>query len=127
MPSAILLAHIETWVAELEREVQAFEDAVDEVEQVMDEAEDRGACYSEDEQNRQQQRLCELDDALQTANHIAELVCAANATLLDAMDAAQQFMHNEHIAEPTLPLQQNSGLSSSHQAMGRSPGMAPFL
>jgi hypothetical protein len=100
MPSAILLAHIEMWVAELEREVQAFEDAVDEVEQMMDEVENPGLGGGEDERNRQQQRLRELDNALQTANSIAELVCAANATLLDAIDAAQEFVHNEHHAEP---------------------------
>src|SRR5216683_2476547 len=97
MPSAILLAHIEMWVAELEREVRAFEDAVDEVEQAMDKAEDVGACSDDHGQNRQQQRLRQLDTALQTANHIAELVSAANATLLDAIDAAQQFIHSGRI------------------------------
>src|SRR6266852_3132716 len=108
MPSAILLAHIEMWVAELEREVQAFEDAVDEVEQAMDEAEDSGACSDDNGQNRQQ-RLRQLDTALQTANHIAELVSAANATLLDAIDAAQLFIRNERIVEPVSPVQQPAG------------------
>ena len=98
MPSAILLAHIEMWVAELQREVQAFEDAVDEVEQVMDETENPGSRGGENEHNRQ--RLRELDDALQTANRIAELVCASNATLLDAIDATQQFMRNQSRNNP---------------------------
>ena len=108
MPSAILLAHIEMWVAELEREVQAFEDAVDEVEQAMDEIEDAGVCEGEDNSNRQQ-RLSELDAALQAAHRIADLVSAANATLLDAIDASQQFVHNEQHLEPaqqTQPLAQ---------------------
>src|SRR5258708_2628439 len=100
MPSAILLAHIEMWVAELQWEVRAFEDAVDEVEQVMDEVENPDSRGGEDEHNRQQQRLRELDDALQAANRIGELVCAANATLLDAIDAAQQFVRNEQHVEP---------------------------
>ena len=108
MSSAILLAHIEMWVAELEREVQAFEDAVDEVEQVMDEIEDAGAC--ENDSNRQEQRLSELDAALQAAKRAAELVSAANATLLDAIDASQQFVRNEqHLeeAQPPQPLAQS--------------------
>ena len=100
MPSAILLAHIEMWVAELEREVQAFEDAVDEVEQMMDEIEDAGASGCEDDHKRQQQRLSELDAALQAAHRAAELVSAANATLLDAIDASQQFVRNEQHLEP---------------------------
>ncbi|HEU0000334.1 MAG TPA: hypothetical protein VFQ36_05520 [Ktedonobacteraceae bacterium] len=116
MPSAILLAHIETWVAELEREVQAFEDAVDEVEQAMDEAEDANAHDDEHDGNRQQQRLYRLENALRKANRIAELVCAANATALDAMDAAQQFMRNEHIAEPVVPVQPTAGQPSSNDA-----------
>ena len=107
MPSAILLAHIEMWVAELEREVQAFEDAVDEVERVMDEAEEA----SQDEQQRQQQRLCQLDTALQRANYIAELVSAANITLFDAIDAAQQFMQNELSDAPVAPVQSPHQLS----------------
>ncbi len=127
MPSAILLAHIEMWVAELEREVQAFEDAVDEVEQVMDEVENPGSRGGEDEHNRQQQRLRELDDALQTANRIAELVCAANATLLDAIDAAQQFMSNEQHVEPAQPVQQDvrvdhqSSINGAHPAPVAAP------
>ncbi len=100
MPSAILLAHIELWVAELEREVQAFEDAVDEVEQVMDEIEEAGVTGCEDDQNRQQQRLSELDAALQAAQRASELVSAANATLLDAIDASQQYVYNEQHLEP---------------------------
>jgi hypothetical protein len=101
MPSAILLAHIEMWVAELEREVQAFEDVVDEVEEVMDEIENAGAVSGEEENNRRQQRLCELDNALQRAHGIAELVSAANANLLDAIDASRQFIRNEqHLAPP---------------------------
>ena len=127
MPSAILLAHIEMWVAELEREVQAFEDAVDEVEQAMDEAEDSGACSDDNGQNRQQQRLRQLDTALQTANHIAELVCAANATLLDAIDAAQQFIRNERIVEPVSPVQQPSGAADqpSSNSVHPAPVTAP--
>src|ERR1051326_4647631 len=109
MPSAILLAHIETWVAELEREVQAFEDAVDEVEQMMDEIEDAGVSGCEDDQKRQQQRLSELDAALQAAQRAAELVSAANATLLDAIDASRQFVYNERhleLAQQTQPFAQ---------------------
>jgi hypothetical protein len=127
MPSAILLAHIEMWVAELEREVQAFEDAVDEVEQALDEAEDSGACNDDNGQNRQQQRLHQLDTALQTANHIAELVSAANATLLDAIDAAQQFIRNERIVEPVSPVQQPAGAADqpSSNSVHPTPVTAP--
>ena len=118
MPSAILLAHIEMWVAELEREVQAFEDAVNEVEQVMDEVENPGSPGSQDQLNLQQQRLRELDDALQTANRIGELVCAANATLLDAIDAAQQFIQNEQHVEPEYDVRitQQPSINGAHPA-----------
>lgn len=116
MPSAILLAHIEMWVAELQREVQAFEDAVDEVEQVMDEVENPGSLGGVDEHNR------ELDDALQTANRIGELVCAANATLLDAIDAAQQFMRNEQHVEPAQQTQQDVRIAHRPSINGAHPG-----
>jgi len=121
MPSAILLAHIEMWVAELEREVQAFEDAVDEVEQVMDEVENPGSRGGEDDQ----QRLRELDDALQTANRIGELVCAANATLLDAIDAAQQFMRNERHVEPPRQPQHDARIASQPASNGAQPAPVP--
>ena len=119
MPSAILLAHIEMWVAELQREVQAFEDAVDEVEQVMDETENPGSRGGENEHNRQ--RLRELDDALQTANRIAELVCASNATLLDAIDATQQFMRNQQLVEPAQPAQQDVRVGHQPSSNGAHP------
>ncbi len=121
MPSAILLAHIETWVAELEREVQAFEDAVDEVEQAMNEVEDSNV-YNEDDDNRQQQRLYKLESVLRKANRIAELVCAANATALDAMDAAQQFLRNERMGEsaasdqPTICLTNQLSSNNAHSS-----------
>src|SRR3984893_1720413 len=121
MPSAILLAHIEMWVAELEWEVRAFEDAVDEVEQVMDEVENTGSSGGEDEYNRQQQRLRELDEALQTANRIGELVCAANATLLDAIDAAQQFIRNEQHVEPVAQAQHAVHISPQPSNNGTYP------
>jgi len=92
----MLLAHIEMWVEELEREVQAFEDAVEEVERVMCEAED-SILRGEDGQKSQEQSLYQLHDALQSADRVAELVCAANATLLEALDAAQQITQNEGI------------------------------
>lgn len=124
MPSAILLAHIETWVAELEREVQAFEDAVDEVEQAMDEAED-ASVHGEHDDNRQQQRFYKLENALRKANRIAELVCAANATALDAMDAAQQFIRNEHIAELVVPVQPTAPLTDQLSDNGAPSVPAP--
>ncbi len=148
MPSAILLAHIEMWVAELEREVQAFEDAVDEVEQVMDEVENPGSSSGEHDYNRQQLRLRELDDALQKANRTGELVCAANVTLLDAIDAAQQFMRNEQHVEPAQQAQPSrngthpaphrvvkarlvmSGSTTTHNqtnSLLMSPGQEPLL
>ncbi|HLX57107.1 MAG TPA: hypothetical protein VKR83_08805 [Ktedonobacteraceae bacterium] len=121
MPSGMLLAHIEIWVAELEREVQAFEDAVDEVELVMDEAERTRARGDEEGQNRQEQCLRQLDDALQTADRIAELVCAANANLLDAIDAAQQIMLNEHVIEPPHPFEQIAGELDQSSSNGARP------
>lgn len=124
MPSAILLAHIEMWVAELEREVQAFEDAVDEVEQVMDEIEDAGVSGDEDDHNRQQQRLSELDAALQAAHRAAELVSAANATLLDAIDASQQFVYNELHLEPA---QQTQPPAQSDQPARNGAHPAPVV
>ena len=120
MPSAILLAHIEMWVAELEREVQAFEDAVDEVELVMDEIENAAKFGEEDDHNRQRQRLSELDAALQAARRIADLVSAANATLLDAINASQQFIHNEqHLAPP--PLAQAAAQPDQNSGNGAHP------
>ena len=126
MPSAILLAHIELWVAELEREVQAFEDAVDEVEQMMDEIEEAGASGCGDDQNREQQRLSELDSALQAAQRAAELVSAANATLLDAIDASQQYVYNEQhfeAAQQTQPFAQSE--RSSHSGLHPAPVVTP--
>src|SRR5579859_2910110 len=108
MPSAILLADIEMWVAELEREVQAFEDAVDEVEQVMDEIENSAVDGREDDLDQLQKRLTELDAALQAANRTGELVSVANATLLDAIDASQQFIYNEQHIEPDVQSEQHA-------------------
>lgn len=93
MPSALLLAHIEAWVAELEREVDAFEAAVDEVERVMDEAEQHTEQGSMSEAGGRR-----LERALDKASAAAELVFAANATLGEAIDAARQVMLNEHPA-----------------------------
>ena len=101
MPSAILLAHIETWVAELEREVRAFEAAVDEVEERMEQSEQASACGGDDGHSHLDQHMRQLDCALETANHIAELVMAANATLTEGIDAAQQVIANEHVGAPT--------------------------
>ena len=101
MPSAILLAHIETWVAELEREVRAFEAAVDEVEERMEQSEQASACGGDDAHSHLDQHMRQLDCALETANHIAELVMAANATLTEGIDAAQQVIANEHVGAPT--------------------------
>jgi hypothetical protein len=107
MPSALLLAHIEMWVAELEREVQAFESAVGEVEGEMKKAEQHH-CADDDEripaETGDEMRLNgahpvdpSLAKALANADHIAELVDAARATLDEAMYAARQVIANEQI------------------------------
>src|SRR5947209_18363865 len=113
MPSAILLAHIETWVAELEREVRAFEVAVDEVEERMEQAEEASACGGDDAHTHLDQRLRQLDDALEKADQIAELVTAANATLTEAIDAAQQIIVNEHVGVPPLSTPATNSVGSS--------------
>ena len=113
MPSALLLAHIEVWVAELERKVQAFEAAVDEVEEEMEKAEQDCARDETDapgekiEQHEQRarpmRRLQRLEQALAKAEHIAGLVNAANSTLNQAIDAAQQVVTNEQIGASSPP------------------------
>ncbi len=106
MPSAILLAHIEMWVTELECEVQAFEAAVKEVEEEMEKDE----------------RLQRLERALEKAKQVEGLVHAANTTLNDAIDAARLVVENERIgnyseAEPTaLPSQANQPLQPEQPA-----------
>jgi hypothetical protein len=91
MPSAILLAHIEMWVTELEREVRAFEAAVQEVEVEMEKAE------------HEVLRLPRLERALEKARQIEGLVHAANETLSDALDAAQLVVANEHLSNSLQP------------------------
>jgi hypothetical protein len=100
MPTALLLAHIEMWVAELEREVLAFEAAVEEVEEAMEKAEEngtRGVPGEDDQRQEHGERPIppRLAAALAKAAHVAELVNAAQATLDEAICAAQQVMANE--------------------------------
>lgn len=121
MPSAILLAHIEMWVTELEREVQAFEAAVQEVEEEMEKAEHQeheaqDNAFSDKDKAReargdketshhsiQHSRLQRLERALEKARQVENLVKAANATLGDALDAASLVVANEHLAENLQP------------------------
>lgn len=121
MPSAILLAHIELWVTELEREVQAFEAAVQEVEEEMEKAEHEEHEAQENafsDENKAQEargdtdpsqrgiqhpRLQRLERALEKARQVENLVKAANATLGDALDAASLVVANEHLAENPQP------------------------
>ncbi|HZS77111.1 MAG TPA: hypothetical protein VFA41_10910 [Ktedonobacteraceae bacterium] len=87
MQPAMLLAYIEKWVVELEREVAAFEAAVDKVEDVMDEVE-----RFEEPGVPQDVHMRSLEQALEKADRHMELASAANITLNDALDAAEQLL-----------------------------------
>jgi len=80
------------WVTELEREVQAFEAAVEEVEEEMEKAE-------QENQGNRDERLQRLERALEKAKQVKGLVNAANTTLNDAIDAAQLVVANERIGD----------------------------
>lgn len=118
MPSAILLAHIEMWVTELEREVQAFEAAVQEVEEEMEKAEreehdrafpDRNKAWEArgdtdpSQHGIQKARLQRLERALEKAKQVEDLVKAANETLGDALNAANLIVASEHLGENPQP------------------------
>src|SRR5260221_4610855 len=88
----MLLSHIEAWVVELERVVNAFEDAVDEA---LDEAEQ--ASEYDDAQIRRNGDLRQLENALESALRVAGLVRAANTALDEAVDAARLVVLNERL------------------------------
>jgi hypothetical protein len=81
----ILLSHINEWIIELERVVDAYEAAVDEVEELMDRLE-RDTRNEEDRLDRETGR--QLENALETVQHLAQLVHAANAILNEAIETA---------------------------------------
>jgi hypothetical protein len=125
MPSALLLTHIETWVAELEREVRAFEDAVEEVEEAMEKAEQEhapgeGGRLAHGTQSMP--RLQRLEQALAKADHIAELVNAAHATLDEAICAAQEVVANEQISATVQPEPPIAPADESESASWQSGG-----
>ena len=91
----LLLSHIEAWVVELERVVNAFEDAVDEVEETLDKAEQ--ASEYDDAQIRRDRDLRQLENALESALRVAGLVRAANTALDEAIDAARLVVINERL------------------------------
>jgi hypothetical protein len=98
----MLLSHIEAWVVELERVVNAFEDAVDEVEEVeetLDEVEQ--ASEYDDAQIRRNGDLRQLENALESALRVAGLVRAANTALDEAIDAARLVVINEQLETST--------------------------
>ncbi|HLH61628.1 MAG TPA: hypothetical protein VKV20_08095 [Ktedonobacteraceae bacterium] len=84
----ILFSHINKWIAELERLTGAYEAAVDEVEALMDQLE-RDTASQEHwfERVRQDREIARrLQDALETAEQLAQRVRAANAILSDALE-----------------------------------------
>ncbi|HLL80520.1 MAG TPA: hypothetical protein VKT25_13525 [Ktedonobacteraceae bacterium] len=151
MPSAILLAHIEMWVTELEREVQAFEAAVQEVEEEMEKAEHEeheAQEYAFSDENKAQEargdtdpsqrgiqhpRLQRLERALEKARQVENLVKAANETLSDALDAASLVAANEHLAEDlqpepaALPSQAIPPVSSEPSELPELSGQRPII
>ncbi len=84
----ILLSHVNEWMRELERVVDAYEAAVDEVEALMNQLErDTGSEENWPERVQQDhQTRRQLEHALETAEHLAQLVQAANAILNDALE-----------------------------------------
>jgi hypothetical protein len=86
----ILLSHINEWIIELERLVDVYEAAVDEVEEFMDQLE-QDTEAEEDRFPRIRQdgeTVRQLENALETTQHLAQLVQAANAILNDAIETA---------------------------------------
>ena len=140
MPSALLLAHIQKWVAELERVVEAFEAAVEEVEEEMEKAEqedtpddsyaegEEGMPHRQESEARPIRRLERLEQALAKADRVAGLVNAARTRLDEALCAAQQIMADEHVGAPPEQEQQNQpGSQRVIQAARIAPGHAEQL
>lgn len=94
--STVLLSHIEEWMLELERVVRAFEDAVEEVGDVIDELEQLDQYGNTDTEGQipLDQTLQRLEDALETAERVEGLVHVADTTLNEAIAGAQQVVED---------------------------------
>lgn len=93
--SQMLLSHVETWMVELEREVRAFEAAVEEVEEVMDDVEYAEGYDNVDGQIDSAQNLQQLERAFDATERIAQLVHAAESALSEAIVTAYQAIEGE--------------------------------
>ncbi len=105
--SQMLLSHVETWIVELEREVRAFEAAVEEVEEVMDDVEYAEGCDNADGQIDSAQDLQQLEHVFEATERIAQLVQAADNALSGAIVTAYQTIEGE-ATQSDVPLEEGS-------------------
>ena len=93
--SQMLLSHVETWLVELEREVRAFEAAVEEVEEVMDDVEYAEGYDNADGQIDLAQNLQQLERVFEATERVAQLVHAADSALSEAIVTAYQAIEGD--------------------------------
>src|SRR5258706_1821493 len=119
----ILLSHMNEWIIELERVVDAYEAAVDEIEELIDQLkqdpgdEDDWLIRTRQERQRRQQ----LENALETVEHLAQLAHAANAILNDAIETATLGL------ELIVPPEAGSVGAGEDADAGRGPSWSPVV
>ena len=96
--SLMLLSQVETWLTELEREVRAFEAAVAQADEAMDDVEEMEVvAYAGESDNAGgeiQQDLQQLERALEATERIAQLVHAADSALSEAIATVYQSLES---------------------------------
>ena len=99
----LILSHVETWGAELERAVQCFEEAVTHAEQRMDEVEQMERAHEAGEDEPGLQLL--LTHALNTSHEVEERVATANTSLGEALSQAELTLRSSAPEDELAPLQ----------------------
>lgn len=97
----LILAHVETWVGELERAVESFEGAVTHAEQRMTEVE-QARCTPDTSDISSLHLL--LTHAVQTSHEIEERVSLANTSLSEALDQAEHTLRSSAPEDELAPL-----------------------
>ncbi len=100
--TGLILSHVETWVAELERAVQSFEGRVARAEQRANELADWESAHNT---NIDSGLHILLTDALQTSHVAEEQVSAANTALSDALAQAELTLCSSDPVDELAPLQ----------------------
>ena len=101
--TGLILSHVETWVAELERAVQCFEETVTHAEQRVDEVERMERAHEAGEDESGLQLL--LTHALNTSHEVEERVATVNTSLSEALSQAELTLRNSASEDELAPLQ----------------------